>query len=43
MNKTNIVKILIIALTNVLAVTHFGKSDNKDVKNLNFSISKIQI
>ncbi len=44
MNKINSLKILIIALTNVLAVTHFGNSDNsKDIKKLNFSVFKIQM
>ncbi|WP_426485054.1 hypothetical protein [Flavobacterium sp. 2] len=44
MNKTNILKILIVALTNVLSVMHFGNTDDKnDIKKLNFSISELQV
>ncbi|WP_255474714.1 hypothetical protein [Flavobacterium sp. LC2016-01] len=39
MNKINILKILIVALTNVLALTNFSKNDLKnDLQNIHHEV-----
>lgn len=41
MNKINILKILIVALTNVLAFMNFSKNDlKKDIQNIHFEVLK---